>query len=303
MRISKTTRKNIADAITVSDRRWQGNLTDSKMLSRIYDLSSLPSHDPRFSDAAGDITQHRENNYDWDDEWVFDDLRFNLMGCDDDKYLEFLSETIHPVVRPDLTETAELRDLYNNHLSNDGFELFEKGRIGPRTVYGGRYIGSIPSPDLALVKDAHFAIDADYVSQQIKRMTESIETDPWLAIGTAKEFVETCCKTLLNELSISTGPRPDLAKLVKLTTAKLALTPADISEQAKAAQTIKRLLNNLAQVSQGLAELRNSYGTGHGKEAGNKGLTARHARLAVGASSTLVVFLVETHKARITEKT
>ena len=130
VRISKTTRKNIADAITISESRWQGNLTDSQMLSRIYDLSSVPSHDPRFSDAAGDITQHRENNHDWDDEWVFYDRRFNLMGCDDDVFLEFLSETIHPVVRPDPTEAAESRDLYNDHLRNDRFELVEKARIG-----------------------------------------------------------------------------------------------------------------------------------------------------------------------------
>ena len=41
--------------------------------------------------------------------------------------------------------------------------------------------------------------------------------------------------------------------------------PEDIPEKAKAAETIKRLLSNLATITSGIAELRNSYGTGHGK--------------------------------------
>jgi hypothetical protein len=81
---------------------------------------------------------------------------------------------------------------------------------------------------------------------------------------------------------------------VKLTSRELKLTPDDITDQAKAAETIK-LLSNLATITQGIAELRNRYGTGHGKAAGGKGLGPRHAKLAVGAASTLAVFLVETH--------
>jgi hypothetical protein len=56
------------------------------------------------------------------------------------------------------------------------------------------------------------------------------------------------------------------------------------------------LLNNLASISNGLAEIRNLYGTGHGKHARSKGLQRRHARLAVGAASTLGVFLFETYR-------
>lgn len=75
-------------------------------------------------------------------------------------------------------------------------------------------------------------------------------------------------------------------------------TPADIPEKAKASENIKRLLSNLASITQGVAELPNHYGTGHGKAAGAKGLQPRHAKLAVGAASTLAVFLAETHNER-----
>ena len=47
-----------------------------------------------------------------------------------------------------------------------------------------------------------------------------------------------------------------------------------------------------------MAELRNKFGTGHGKHPRSQALQPRHARLAVGASATLVTFLYDTHIAR-----
>lgn len=65
---------------------------------------------------------------------------------------------------------------------------------------------------------------------------------------------------------------------------------------------MRRLLGNLGNVAQGLAELRNLYGTGHGRTGSAKGLSARHARLAVGSAGTLATFLLETHEERLREE-
>lgn len=75
----------------------------------------------------------------------------------------------------------------------------------------------------------------------------------------------------------------------------LQLVPEGVSDTAKGSKTIKAVLGNLAAVVQGLAELRNLYGTGHGKHGRTKGLQPRHARLAAGAAATLATFLFETH--------
>ena len=64
----------------------------------------------------------------------------------------------------------------------------------------------------------------------------------------------------------------------------------------QAAENVLVLLENLAAVGHHLAELRNPFGTGHGKEARHTGLKPQHARLAVGAASTLGVFLFECHR-------
>lgn len=298
MRISQITRRDIVDAIQVQRINWCGRLEEPAFLSRLFDLASIPSTDHRFRDAAGDIWQHRINNYDWEEDWVFYDSRFNLLNGDDEVFLRFLCETIHPVVRPDVTEAERYCQLYNQFLKNDGFQLVEKTRISGKPVFVGRYVGVVSAPGITVARDALSGADAGYVAQQITRMETAVQNDPGLAIGTAKELVETCCRTILTERGVEIPRNPNLPKLVKLTSMELELTPADIPAQAKAAETIKRLLSNLATITQGITELRNQYGTGHGKEATTRGLTSRHAKLAVGAASTLAVFLVETHRAR-----
>ena len=82
---------------------------------------------------------------------------------------------------------------------------------------------------------------------------------------------------------------------MKIAMKELKLVPNEIPDSAKGANTIKRLLNNLGTVCQGLAELRNLYGTGHGKHGKASTLKPRHAKLAVGAAATLATFLFETH--------
>lgn len=57
-------------------------------------------------------------------------------------------------------------------------------------------------------------------------------------------------------------------------------------------------MSNLGTIAQGLGELRNLYGTGHGRTGATRGLKPRHARLAVGSAATLATFLLETHEER-----
>lgn len=302
MKINQITRRDLVDAILVEKVNWAGRLEEPEFLSRLFDLSALPSTDSRFPDAAGDIWQHRINNpQDWEDDWVFYDRRFNLLNCDDEVLLRFLCETIHPVVRPDVTEAERLCQLYNDFLKNDGFQLVERARLSGKPIFVGRYVGVIGTPGISAAKEILSGSDVTYVAQQITRMEAAVNSDPGLAIGTAKELIETCCKTILNERNVKFSSGLDIPQLVKLTSKELKLTPDDIEDQAKAAETIKRLLSNLATITQSIAELRNKYGTGHGKVAKTKGLSPRHAKLAVGAASTLAVFLVETHHARRNE--
>lgn len=167
-------------------------------------------------------------------------------------------------------------------------------RDGFRWV-GDRIIADAGIPSLSSIKNTAAVFDAKHMDDQIRRMESAVESDPSLAIGTAKELIETCCKTILSERGKPVSGTPDVSTLTKETLKELKLVPEGIPEARRGAAVIKRLLSNLGTIGNGLAELRGLYGTGHGQHGRTSGLGARHAKLAVGAATTLTVFLFETH--------
>lgn len=174
-------------------------------------------------------------------------------------------------------------------LKKDGY-VYEDGCLKP--------IGHAAS--LRHLKARVVDFDATYLAAQIGRLDTAVASDPDLAIGQAKELVETCCKTILHAHGVQDADKLDVPALVRRTTEVLQLVPDGVPDAAKGAKTIKAVLGNLATIAQGLAELRNLYGTGHGKHGSAKGLQPRHAKLAAGAAATLATFLFETHTHRTT---
>jgi hypothetical protein len=299
-RISQVTRRDIFDYIRTGGRPWWGRMDEVAFLARLYDLEKLPSTDHRYPTASGDTFQHRINNYDWDDDWVFADRRFQLASGPDEVLLGFLAQMVHPVVQPDTHRAAEIVAEFNHLLAPDGWMLKEHTQMSGRPVYAPARTGTGGGAPVAHAHEVAAKIDAEYISQQVTRMEGAIETDPDLAIGTAKEFVESICKTILDEREEPYDKSDDLLVLVRKTAKVLELTPDDIASTARAAKTIRRMLMNLATLVQGSAELRNAFGTGHGrsKTQARQRLKPRHARLAVGSAATLGVFLYETHEVR-----
>ena len=136
------------------------------------------------------------------------------------------------------------------------------------------------------------------LQDQLARARERARDDPDLAIGTAKEIVETICKTILGDCGRSPPHASNFPPLLRATLTALDLVPEAVHASQRGTDTVKRILGSLGSVGNGLAELRNLYGTGHGRHGTAGGLQPRHARLAVGAMSALAVFLFETHEAR-----
>jgi hypothetical protein len=84
-------------------------------------------------------------NYDWEDDWVFDDDRFELRSGPDETFVAFLAEMAHPIVRSDETEVARLVERFNELLRRDGWELAEVDEISGRPISGGRCVRAGPS--------------------------------------------------------------------------------------------------------------------------------------------------------------
>lgn len=296
-KIPRRIRRNIFDGLQIEGIYWSGRLSNIDFLGRLYDLDEMPSFDNRYADAAGDIYQHTINNDDWEPDWIFADSRFNLGGCPDNEFLNFLCETVHPLVRPDHEEAAKIVTQYNDQLKQADFELVEVEKIAGRIRYEARDANPtrIKTDEVRRVADT---LKAGHLHKQIQRAENAVAEDPDLAIGTAKEMVETCCKTILADLGETVAGSVSFSGLVKQTVKVLKLTRDDVLQTAKGAEHVRIILSNLTSITHQMNELRALYGTGHGPDGRRKGLEPRHAHLAVSSAIALVVFLSDTHKSR-----
>jgi len=301
--IPRNVRNNIFDGLRLEAVAWTGLLDDVEFLSRLYDLHVLPSHDNRFKDAAADIWQHRINNDDWDQDWIYSDERFDLKDGPTEKFLRFLCESVHPVIRPDKEEAVKLVSHFNEQLRQVGWEIYEIERIAGRPRFAFRAMTNHGGRAVLRAKSVADSLDAGWMAKEIERLENGIDRDPALAIGTAKELVETCCKTILTKRGIAFSKSDDLGDLTKKLTKELQLVPEGISEEAKGAENIRLILRNLTQIANNLAQLRGLYGTGHGRDGSHRGLQSRHARLAVASAVAFIDFVSETYRHRESNKT
>lgn len=186
-----------------------------------------------------------------------------------------------------LEENKKWFDKLCKLLLRDGFE-FSNGKLSS--------VGQIVNfEDL---KNATDLLDKTHFKEYIDRIQKSVIEDPGLAIGSTKELVESALKTILNKSGVIFDKNDDIPKLLKSVQKTLELVPDDVDDAKKGSEIIRILLSNLSQVVIKLTELRNLYGTGHGKENARKGLNDRHAKLAVGSGITLATFLLETFEHR-----
>jgi AbiJ N-terminal domain 3/Abortive infection C-terminus len=299
--VSALTRKNIVRSLRKRNLSWHGELLETEFLSEIFDLEKLPTNDARFKNAAGDIWQHRINNDDWPDDWVFKDERLNLLQGPDAVFLQFVERLVDPMVRPDQPEASALAAELRKELLRDGWTLDETDTLSGERKFRVTPANAAYDRAEAALRHTAMELSSAWMHQEIERLEAAIDVDPALAIGTAKEVIETCCKHIAERLALTIPLDADMPQLVKATLTGLQLVPENISEEKKGAQAIKRILGNLAQVTHGLAELRNLYGSGHGRNSSHRGLQPRHARLAVSAAATLVEFLVATFNIRAAE--
>ncbi|WP_218668732.1 hypothetical protein [Leptospirillum ferriphilum] len=222
--VSRSTRQNIIDGLKIDNIKWNGKLDEVEFLQRIFDLEHLPSDDSRFKNAARDIWQHRINNPDdWPDDWIFDDSRFNLLNGPSDKFLKFLCEIVHPVVRPDRNETLKLVQDFNEQLRKEGWNLVEEEKIGGRPRFVPKQIQLDGGRSISRARSVADALEAGWMQKEIERLENWVDRDPALAIGTAKELVESCCKTILSKRGIEVPNNLDMSDLTKKLTKELKL--------------------------------------------------------------------------------
>lgn len=215
------------------------------------------------------------------------------------KYLDSASQEDKQKIICDLFHFYEENMKYEYNKDYDDF-YYDRSSSRYNEYYAKIYeickivIDRLKGSTAAITKTANnlkSKFSSDYLSKQIEMMVTMQTTNPTNAIGIAKELIESCCKTILDDLGIEWDKKDDIPKLTNKAMDALNLLPTNIEETDQGAKAIKAILGNLRSISYNLAEIRNPFGSGHGKSSSFQGLEERHAKLAVGSSITFVDFL------------
>ena len=168
-------------------------------------------------------------------------------------------------------------------LHKNDLELFAE-------LYGA---ASISLEEIERVGEIHNILE---LNQGIARIKHSIPDDPALAVGSAKELLETVLKTVIARYGSNTGA-DDIPALLKKAQQVLYLDPKTIDKSTREGKTLSRTLSNLGQIVSGVGEIRNLVGTGHGRSRGSQ-IDTIHARLVVNAAATVATYFLEVWEAQ-----
>lgn len=129
-------------------------------------------------------------------------------------------------------------------------------------------------------------------THDFERAIEYIQSDPEQALGSASSTLESICKLILDQFSVPYPKDESMQPLLKAVFEKM-----DLSPEGHADSDIKRVLGGLLNSAIGIGVLRTKYSGFHGKgnEQKRKSLAERHSRLAVNATTTIGLFLIETY--------
>lgn len=136
--------------------------------------------------------------------------------------------------------------------------------------------------------------NAASIRDNLRRLDSNVDADPRLAVSVAKDLVESTAKLVLRERGETYTDKEDLPPLVSRAQQALKLHAAGVPGGTDEAKALKTILGSLARLTQGVTELRNKVGVGHGRASVPEWVRPRHARLAAGAAVTWCNLMLET---------
>lgn len=167
------------------------------------------------------------------------------------------------------------------------------GRFGLSYHTGGVILGvdrAFPTKSLEQLLQEK---DLSAVNQEFTRCMENVDTDPPAAITAACAILESLCKVYIEDQRLTIPNKKTIVPLWKVVSTDLGLNPSAVEDD-----DVKRILSGLTSVVDGIGSLRTHTGSAHGRGRRPYKVQARHARLAIHASHTLVGFILETWERR-----
>lgn len=184
----------------------------------------------------------------------------------------------------DYYDLMPLKARWLNTLTGAGFEVdpwsfvvTDPARPATSVSFSANALGALSDP--AVIHD------------HLGRLGDTVESDPRLAVSTAKALIESTAKCVLSARGVPYTKSDDVTQLVARSQQALGLAAKGASGED---QSLRRVLGSLATLAQNVTEIRNKVGVDHGAESVPTWVRPRHARLVVGAAQVWCQLLLET---------
>ena len=154
---------------------------------------------------------------------------------------------------------------------------------------GGQILGASTAFPTKALKQVLRDRDLAGVEKEFGRSLANVESDPPTSITAACSILESLFKVYIEDNSLETPADQSLKPLWKATSKHLGLDPSTIEDD-----DVRKILSGMNSIVDGIGSLRTHTGSAHGHGRKAYRVQARHARLAIHASHTLVCFFLET---------
>ncbi len=148
------------------------------------------------------------------------------------------------------------------------------------------------------------SLDHQFVRDRLKDLENKMNDDSAFSIGTSKDLLESVMKSILDDAHISytseKGRTDDVPALWNKVQTELSLKPKDMPD-TPIGKSSKEILSSISKIVIDMDDLRNQYGTGHGRNSSFKPLPIRYGKLTAAMTITLIEFLLDTIESRQSE--
>ncbi|HLG26710.1 MAG TPA: abortive infection family protein [Paenisporosarcina sp.] len=155
-------------------------------------------------------------------------------------------------------------------------------------ITGGKVIGALAAPSTSL-NDSIKKRNISVLNEEFDRSLRTVETSPKDALSAACNILESVCKVYIEEESLDMPAKQDLQQVWSVVRKDLGFDPSRVEDR-----DLKEILSGLIATVNGVGALRTHASSAHGSGSKSYRVEPRHARLAIHAAHTIVLFVLET---------
>lgn len=219
----------------------------------------------------------------------------NLINCSQFYFFKFLEVFVSPEVKYGKDQVDWVNRI-NKHLEKDSFGLIPDGEISGEVIYRIKESNNIQElgiPSKSLEEKIRYT-GIEPIEEEFKKALENVDKKPKDAVEAAKNILESTFRSLLDDRDYNLNGKEKFPELWAMVKKELNMKQDN--------NNLKNIASGLGTVVNSINDLRNDVGGGHGVSGSPKTNiklfkpAPRHARLAINAAHTIVVYIFEVWK-------